>query len=169
MGDPAAGQETLSIAIQQSHDAGDRKTELRASIEHAYIRLLSESGATGDALLSAAMDAIPTFETLGDWRALGRAWLLVGFVQGGIRCQYRVWKESADRALAAYKRADWPASTCVGEIATAIYYGPTPVSEAIQRCDELLRDEVADHFGEALVIVLPWWPSRAAGAVRPRS
>ncbi len=152
MGDPAAGQETLSIAIQQSHDAGDRKTELRASIEHAYIRLLSESGATGDALLSAAMDAIPTFETLGDWRALGRAWLLVGFVQGGIRCQYRVWKESADRALAAYKRADWPASTCVGEIATAIYYGPTPVSEAIQRCDELLRDEVADHFGEALVI-----------------
>ena len=151
MGDPAAGQATLSTVIQQSHDAGDRKTELRASIEHAYIRLLSEPGATADALLTAAMDAIPTFETLGDWRALGRAWLLAGFVQGGIRCQYGVWQESADRALAAYKRADWPASTCVGEIATAIYYGPTPVSRAIQRCDELLC-EVADHFGEALVI-----------------
>ena len=151
-GDPAAGQATLSTAIQQSHDAGDRRTELRASIEHAYIRLLSEPGTTADALLTAAMDAIPTFETLGDWRAVGRAWLLAGFVQGGIRCQYGVWKESAERALAAYKRADWPASTCVGEIATAIYYGPTPVSEAIQRCDELLRDEVADHFGEALVI-----------------
>ncbi len=152
MGDPAAGQATLSTAIQQSHDAGDRRTELRASIEHAYIRLLSKPGATADALLSAAMDAIPTFETLGDWRALGRAWLLAGFVQGGIKCQYGVWQENADRALAAYKRADWPASTCVGEIATAIYYGPTPVSEAIQRYGDLLRAEVADHFGEALVI-----------------
>ena len=38
---------------------------------------------------------------------------------------------------------------------TALYYGPTPVPEAIARCEELLADEAADRFGEANVERLP--------------
>jgi len=64
-----------------------------------------------------------------DRRALGRAWLLAGFVY--------------------YKAVGWPTSTCVGEIAAAMYWGPTPVDVAVLRCESLLRDETLDLPGTA--------------------
>ena len=42
-------------------------------------------------------------------------------------------------------------STCVGEIANALHYGPTPVPEAVARCEELLATEVTNRYGSANV------------------
>jgi len=153
-GDAPEAEVALMDAIRASIGLRDRRTELRGRIEHAYVRLLSESGASGDALLDAVLEAIPTFETVGDHRSLGRAWLLAGFVHGGIRCQYGAWGEAAERALHHYRQSSWPTSTCLGEIATVLYFGPTPVSDAIARCRQLLRDEVTDHYGNANVTTL---------------
>src|SRR6266545_3637328 len=100
-------------------------------------------------LLSATAEGIPIFERVSDRRALGRAWLLAGFVHGGHRGDHRTWQESAERALEHYKAVGWPTSTCVGEIAAALYWGPTPVEEAARRCEFLLRDEALDLPGAA--------------------
>ena len=84
--------------------------------------------------------AVPIFETADDQRALGRAWLLVGWVHGGRRGNHAAWVDAAERALIHYRAAAWPTSTCLGEIATALYWGPTPVvarrSPGVSSCFE---------------------------------
>ncbi len=150
-GDAAMAREVLAEAIRDSQSTADRRIELRAQVEDAFVMLLTESKATADGLIRAATQAIPIFETVDDHRSLGRAWLLSGFAEGGVRCHYRAWEEAAERALIHYRKSGWPTSTCLGEIVTALYYGPTPVPIAIARCEQLLRDEAIDRFGRANV------------------
>jgi len=152
-GDSGGAERVLGEAIHDSLKTGDRRIELRARVEEAYVRLLREPQATADALLDTLAEAIPILETVGDYRALGRAWLFSGWVHGGIRCQNKPWQESAEHALGYYKRSGWPTSTCVDQIAAALYYGPTHVSEAISRCDRLLREEAADQAAKANVLL----------------
>jgi DNA-binding SARP family transcriptional activator len=151
-GDPSGAEEALETAIEESHEVGDRRIELRARIEREYVRL-PRVRRTADLLLDAATEGIPIFEATGDDRSLGRAWLLVGFVQGARLGHHKVREEAAERALSYYKTSDWPTSTCLGEIANAIYYGPTPVPEAIDQCERLMEVEVPDHVGRANVEV----------------
>jgi class 3 adenylate cyclase len=150
-GDPDAAEQVLDRALHESLEVGDRRVEMRARIEHAYVQLLRVSGATADALLQAALDGMPIFETVHDDRSLGRAWLLAGYVRGGRRGQHKAWEEAAERALVHYVYSGWPAFPCLGEISNALYYGPTPVRRAIARCEELLRDQASDRSGAAYV------------------
>jgi class 3 adenylate cyclase len=143
----------LTDALRDAEDAGDRRIELRARIERAYVRLPRQPGTTADGLLAAADEGIPMFEAMGDNRSLGRAWLLVGFVEGGRRGNHKAWEDAAERALVYYKRSSWPTTTCLGEIANALYSGPTAVLPAITRCEELLHKEVGDRIGRANVHV----------------
>ena len=150
-GDPTRAAELLDGVIEESDAAGDRRTELRARIEREYVRLLQEPGTTAKALLDATQEGIAVFETVGDERALGRAWLLHGFVLGGHLGRHKEWEEAAERALQHYRNAGWPVSTCIGELAAALYYGPTPAPEGIARCEELLADGSLDRVGRAHV------------------
>jgi hypothetical protein len=127
---------------------------LRVQIETAYLRTLTEPEGAADELLDLAMRAIPEFEVLRDDRSLGRTWMYVGWVYGGIRCQYKAGEEAAERALVHYRRGGWPIATPIGEIATALYHGPTPVPEAIARCDELLLEAGDRDAGAAIFAYL---------------
>ncbi len=152
-GDSARALEVLGAAADAARAAGDRRLELRARIEREYVLLQAEAGTTADALLAAAAEGIPIFEAVGDDRSLGRAWLLSGFLRGGHLGQHKAWKEAAERALVHYARSGWPTSSCVGEIAAALNYGPTPVDGALARCDELVGDPATDSVGRANVTV----------------
>jgi DNA-binding SARP family transcriptional activator len=142
----------LDRAIDLADATEDRKTGARARMERAYVRntLLSEPG---DELLDLTSAAMPVFEAAGDDRLLGRALLLAGWIYGGQRGQHRRRQEAAERALEHYRRSTWPVSTAIGEIANALYNGPTPVPEAVDRCEELLGTEALDLFGRASVEV----------------
>jgi DNA-binding SARP family transcriptional activator len=140
-------------AIQECVASDDRVVELRARLELEYARLPRTSGAGGDRLLEAASRAIPAFEASGVERWLGRALLLAGWIHGGRRGQHRARQELAERALVHYGRARWPTSTPAGEVANALYYGPTPVPEAIERCRDLLAGRARDRFGRANIEV----------------
>ena len=129
----------LRRAGREAKEAKDVRVELRARLELGYFELLSEPEGAAQALLEIAQHAIPTFEAFEDDRALGRAWLMAGYVNGGIHGQHRAWEEAAERALEHYERAGSPASTCVHQLASALYFGPRPVPAAIGRCNELLE------------------------------
>jgi tetratricopeptide (TPR) repeat protein len=150
-GESEQAGEVLRRAIEESVRAGERRVEVRARMEVEYFRLPRASGATADALLDATSAAIPVFEAAEDHRCLGRAWLLAGWVHGARRGKHKAREEAAERALASYKRSTWPTSICVGEIAAALYYGPTSVPAAIERCESLLRTEVTTRHGRANV------------------
>lgn len=151
-GDPAAAESVLTKAVLDSQEATDKRIELRARIEREYVRLLHQQGTTADALLENAAEGIPIFETVSDDRSLGRAWLLAGFVQGGHRGNNKAWAEAAKRAMLHYRGSAWPISTPAGELAAALYYGPTPVRDAIASCEQLLCDDSLDRAGEANVL-----------------
>jgi tetratricopeptide (TPR) repeat protein len=148
----ASGEtESAEEALQSAERAEQPGLQLWARMERARIRLNVNPRATAAELLGLAEAAVPALEAVSDHRALGRAWLLAGFAQGGIRGRHSAWLDAAEEALVHYRRADWPVATCLQQIAAALYYGPTPVPEAIGRCKALLEGEAHEGFGEANV------------------
>jgi DNA-binding SARP family transcriptional activator len=150
-GDPDAAEERLRMAVEQAASAGDGRVELRARIEGSFVQLFRVEEGSAQELLALTTDAIPTFEALGDHRSLGRAWLLSGWVQGGVYCQYQDWESAVERALEEYLLAGSPASTCLGQLSSALYWGPAPVVDAIERCERLLT-LASDLAGRAQVL-----------------
>jgi DNA-binding SARP family transcriptional activator len=150
-GEPDAALEAHQGAIEAARSANDLATEVSARVELEHLRLPRAEGATADALLDATSAAIPVLEAAGDHRRVGRALLFRGWVYGGRRGQQRAREDAAERALLHYRQSTWPLSTCAGEIANALYYGPRPVPEAAARCEELLATEVTLRYGHANV------------------
>jgi tetratricopeptide (TPR) repeat protein len=87
---------------------------------------------------------------VGDNHALARAWRLIAHVDGAMHCRYARSAEAAERALAAERETGWSTAAILGDLAAALFYGPTPVPQAIRRCNALLED--ADLGGEANVL-----------------
>ena len=140
-------ERTLREAAESA--AGDRRIELRAGIELEQVRLTRDPEHSAADLLALAAKATPIFEELGDDLALGRAWREVGYVHA-MQGQLSAWLAAAENALVHYRRSGWSTSGCLAGIAAALFYGPTPVPEAIERCRELLA-EAPDRAGEAHV------------------
>ncbi|HEY6835852.1 MAG TPA: BTAD domain-containing putative transcriptional regulator [Gaiellaceae bacterium] len=137
----------IEIAVSER----DRRAELRARTELGYLRLhLSEEGSSEE-LLALASEAIPVLERVGDDRALGRVWFALATISGGFFCQYERSSETAERALDYFRRSGWPLLPCLQAIAASLYYGPTPVPEAIPRCRVLLPE--ADRGGTAQILL----------------
>jgi tetratricopeptide (TPR) repeat protein len=152
-GEAQRATDALTRAERAAALAGDAHVELRAQMELSFLRSLEDTGRSDEELLAVIQTAIPAFEALRDDRALGRAWLLSGFVHGGRHLRCRAWEESSERALDAYRRAGLPVATCLGQLSQALYQGPTPAPEAIARCEHLLADETVGPAGEANVLV----------------
>ena len=150
-GDLPRAEHVLAQAVDEARAARDRRQELRAQIEQTSVQLSRDPEGVAVRLLGLSETAIPVFEALGDDRALGRTWLFSGFVQGSFYCRNREWEEAAERALTHYRRAAWPATTCMQSIAAALFFGPRPADESIGRCDALLGGEAIDRIGEAHV------------------
>ncbi len=145
-------EDALNQALEESVGR-DRRLELRAQIELAQIELLVDPEGKSTELLELAANAIPLFEELGDDRALGRTWLRVAYVRGGVLGDNADRQDAAERALHHYRRSGWSPATCLGELASALYHGPTPAAEAIERCEELLDEALSDRASEANLVV----------------
>ena len=145
----AAG--ALVTAVEIAALAGDRRSELRARLELANVRMFSDPGGRSEELMAAAREAIPVFEAAGDDRSLARAWRLIAYVEGAVRLRFAASIEAAERALVHYARGGSSSAACLGDLAAAFYYGPTPVAAATRRCRSLV--EGADLAGEANVVV----------------
>jgi tetratricopeptide (TPR) repeat protein len=148
IGDLTASREVLKTATAEATAIGDRKIELWARMEDAYVEIV-QGPSTADELLDLASEAMPVFEASADDRILGRACLLIGWVQGGHRGLNHVRLETGERALTCYRQSAWPIAAAVGAIANALYFGSTPTTEGVARCEELLRIENLGLFGRA--------------------
>ena len=152
-GEPKRAEEALTEALASAAETGDRRVELRAEIELGTLRLLGGPGESADGLLESIERAIPSLESIGDDRALGRALVIDGFVQGAVRGRNAYWQEAAGRALEHYQRSGWPISTCLEALAAALYYGPAPVQEALARLAALMAEPMTDRAGRAHLLV----------------
>jgi tetratricopeptide (TPR) repeat protein len=143
-------QAVLSSAREEAASAGDRRHELRADLTLRKVELSADPSADADKQLEAALAAISVLEESGDERALGRTWLDIAELQSGYRNCFAEAEEAARRALLHYRLAGWPFSACLGTIADAFAYGPTPVKDALAGCRELLAE--ADLNGRSTIL-----------------
>jgi DNA-binding SARP family transcriptional activator len=150
-GDLHGVERTFGAAVEAAISEDDRRAELRARLELAYLRLFLNPEGVADELLLIAAEAIPVLEQYGDDRTLGRVWYVQAHVHGGFHCRYRESAEAAERSIGYFVRSGWPAAPCLQELAASLYLGPIRVSEGIRRCHALL--EQADRGGQANVLV----------------
>jgi DNA-binding SARP family transcriptional activator len=141
---------TLVEAIGAAASAGDRRFDLRAQLELAYVRLFSDPEGRANELLDVAAEALPVFEAIDDNRSLGRTWLTLSFVHGLMHLKYTAAAEAAQRALDHHRRSGWPIAACLAFLASSAQNGPMPAPEAIRLCRGLLSK--ADLGGAANVL-----------------
>jgi DNA-binding SARP family transcriptional activator len=151
LGELDRATESLTAAIDAALPSGDRRVELRARIELARAQVLEQPEDAADELLALAEQAVPLFEELGDDLALGRTWRHIGHIRGEVQGRLGDWQQAAERALTHYRRSGWSVSGSFVELAAALFYGPAPVPEGLERCEELLA-EANERVGRANVL-----------------
>ena len=133
-GELAAAGEVASATEALAATSGDEVGEWRARLLRARIAVHAQSGGTGGAdLLAVAAQARPIFIKAGHEHALAESWLATAYTQGLIRCQWAAMLEAVEHALEHARRAG--STRWDGELpawkSTALFYGPTPVADAM--------------------------------------
>ena len=127
----------LAEAIEGAGE--DERLESRARVERELVRLQAEPGAPIDEAPRVAGSALPVLKAHGDDLGQCRAWCLWAvhaWVEGHAARADEAWRRAAEHADRAGDEVallevlgTWRASAAV--------FGPTPVPEAIQRCQEI--------------------------------
>jgi class 3 adenylate cyclase/tetratricopeptide (TPR) repeat protein len=147
-GEFADADEVLTEAIDAAAAAQNRRVELHAQLERAFLRALTDPECGVDELRRVAEGALFGLEELGDDRGLAKAWRRIADAHWMMN-QWAEHEQALDRALAHAKRAGdaREAAVALMRMPMAIYYGSTPVPEAIQRAGAIL-----DRAAEAPIV-----------------
>lgn len=132
---------------------GDERAAARVLVQAHFLRLLHATDGGIEEAALAVERVIPVFERCDDDHGLCSARRLEAWLH---------WNEAhAAAAAEAWERAAAHASRAADEgaraeiltwIASSLWFGPTPVAEAIRRCEEI-RGEVGGHLdAEALTL-----------------
>jgi predicted ATPase/class 3 adenylate cyclase len=142
----AAADATLADATSAAEAAADDPAAARALVQRQVLRLhRGESAGTAEA--SAVVDqVIPIFEAAGDEQGLSSALRLRAWhhwIEARAEAAAAAFEEAAEHARRGgleHERLD-----ILGWIASSLFFGPTPVGTAIERC-EAIRTEVGDNL-----------------------
>ncbi len=142
----AEADDVLSRAAEQAGPPVRQRALLDREFARSYLH--PERGS--QSLVAVAAEVIPELERLGDDVGLAKAWWLRSEADS-IACRWGKRAEALERALAYARRARAgdDAATYVGLLAQALYYGPTPVDRAFERCTTLLEETEGNRALEA--------------------
>ncbi|HVG75973.1 MAG TPA: BTAD domain-containing putative transcriptional regulator, partial [Thermoleophilaceae bacterium] len=136
----------LADATLAADSSGDEIAAARALTQRQFLRLhRGESSGTAEAS-EVVERVIPVFEAAGDERGLCSALRLRGWhnwIEARAEAAAAAWEEAAAHARSGgleHERID-----ILGWIASSLFFGPTPVATAIERC-ETIRAEVGDNL-----------------------
>jgi len=143
----------LERAVTAAVERGDSRLEFRARLERAAVRLRIDPDMGTAELRETAEEAVRCFEKLGDEAGLARAWLRLSDVHW-VASRWGARAEALEEALvhaerAGHKRYErW----ILGTLVTSLVFGPTPMTEVIRRCEEMLALVGNDRVREARVL-----------------
>ena len=145
----------LEAAIDCSRGNEDERLEAHAVVEQLFLRIqvdtekaMTEARELGERLRV-------TFEANGDARGLCKLWrlhALVHWLEGRCLAADAAWEQAAEYAGAIGD--DRERAEILMWVASSAFYGPTPVVQAIPRC-EAIRDEVR---GDRRSAAATWYP-----------
>jgi DNA-binding SARP family transcriptional activator len=139
------GGELEQAAVVLADAAADPGTAddaaLDAQVRIGRLRLQSQVDPEIDTeeLSREARHAIEVFERLGDDRRLAKAWELLAWAPW-FRCRAAEADAALERAIAYARRAGDSRTEALGLHFSigAAYHGPTPVAEAVRRCEAIM-------------------------------
>jgi class 3 adenylate cyclase/tetratricopeptide (TPR) repeat protein len=137
-GDFGRADEVLAEAVDAASAAGDKRLELRAVIDREFFRTFTSPQDSTTEIVRVAEAAMPLLEQLGDDLGLAKAWWLRSEAEVNAG-RWAARAAALERAL-EYSRRSSDArdeATLTALLAQALVYGPTPVPDAITRCEEL--------------------------------
>ncbi len=145
--------EVLDEAIEVAEISGQRRSHSYAIIERARVRVQTDPEGAAQEARDQAEAAVKVFEEVGDERGLARAWRLWSELDN-MRCRWDPVREANERALVHARRGrdESEEAAALGLIAHALVHDPTPVPEAITRCEEILRESTSSRMLEANVL-----------------
>jgi len=149
-GDFTRAEDVLTEAMQAAATGGDRRLELRTLIDREFLRAFTAPQGAIPEILAVTDEIIPLLEELGDELGLAKAWWLKSEVHMNA-ARWGARAEALERALSHARRAGdrREEATLVGNLALSLLYGPTPVPEAIARCEQLLVEAKGYRSQEA--------------------
>ena len=131
----------LEEAISAATRGGDLRSELRATIELQWQRSYTEPDGAADEDRRVAEAVIPELERLDDHLGLAKAWWLLSEASV-IAGHWGARSDALERAILHARQSpdEGQLGVLVVQYAQALYYGPTPVPEALRRCSDLLAE-----------------------------
>jgi tetratricopeptide (TPR) repeat protein len=133
--------------------APEPRLEARAQVERELVRLETETSVATEQARRVTEAIMPVLEREGDEYGQSRIWLLRGQLAwnaGQVESADRDWGEAAESArLAGDQRQLFEV---IGWRALAAVLGPTPVHEAIRRCEHFRDIVSASPFATALTL-----------------
>jgi len=147
------GAAALADAEAAAATAGDRAMVARSQLARTELLLQRDRTATMADALVTARAALAELEEIGDEEGALWALRLVGNMTEwtGASGQAEVyWREALDRAGS---RGSRQANEVLGWLLLAAWWGPRPIAEALQLCDEVLAGDPSKRLeGQALIV-----------------
>ncbi len=142
---------TLSEVHEIAAAALDERLAVRAQLGQALVNQFRGTGAAARTI-EAATAAIAVLEPLGDAAGLAAAWRLL-MITEVLQGRLEEAAEDAQRVIEFAKLGGDTrlAARSAGTIAYVLLHGPTPVAEAIPRCEELIASVQGDRSAEAVL------------------
>src|SRR5215469_1121789 len=154
LGDRAARH--LGIAGSKAVGHGDMPAtaslfERAAELARLQLRYATGAASAHDSVVAQAMELIDGLEAAGDHAGLARAWLLLTWVYFNAS-QFGRAADAADKTIRHATEAgdETTARRYAGGLAQSALFGPTPVSEAIAICEQVLGRVTEDRKATAL-------------------
>jgi class 3 adenylate cyclase/tetratricopeptide (TPR) repeat protein len=140
-GDFAQADAVLMEAIEAGRGNGDRRLELRSVLERAFLKTLTDPEWNVEDLRRIAEHVMAELEGLGDDLGVAKAWRRIADSHW-MMYRWRDQELAIGRAIRYSERAGdaREATWARMRLAMALYYGPTPVPEAIRRCRQVLEE-----------------------------
>jgi class 3 adenylate cyclase/tetratricopeptide (TPR) repeat protein len=156
IGEFAWAEAFLDEAIATTGASGE--AGLAASARILRIRVRSHSAVPEDwteQVVEEARGGLPLLKSAGDHVELARAFRMLAWANG-TACRYGEAAVAAQRAMdyAVLGGDERQRRHAASQYAIAALYGPTPVPEAISRCEAIVADAVGDRRTQGLVMSL---------------
>jgi DNA-binding SARP family transcriptional activator/tetratricopeptide (TPR) repeat protein len=141
--------------LNEALETGDARLKAHALVQRGFLRLFTEPEITPDDLIESATKALAVFEGPRDDLGMARAWRLVAQAHYlGRRGGACVEASEAALTHALRARDSFEVREIVEWLAIALTLGPTPASEALQRCEDLTHVAAGDRFLEVTLFAV---------------
>jgi class 3 adenylate cyclase/tetratricopeptide (TPR) repeat protein len=155
IGEFAWAEVFLDEAVEGARAIGEPTLLASAELVRLLVGSHSKDGWSQDEVVRRAELSIPVFEAAGDDAGLAQAYRLLAWARG-TACRYGDAATAAEQAVEHARLAgdERQRTHAASQYAVAALYGPKPVLEAIERCEEIVQQVSDDRRSRGLVLGL---------------